>query len=99
MIASLNKIRISHEKSPDPKFNVLFEQFPGGFNSKMTENEALLILGITEDEIMHLDTQLLKKKHRKCMIQNHPDKGGSPYMAMKINQAKEILDASYMVRR
>jgi DnaJ family protein C protein 19 len=38
-----------------------------------------------------LKTQL-KDAHRHIMLANHPDRGGSPYLASKINEAKDILD-------
>ncbi|ODV59216.1 Mdj2p ASCRUDRAFT_71934 [Ascoidea rubescens DSM 1968] len=73
--------------------------YSGGFDSRMTENEALLILDISRSEILSLDKNMLKAKHRKCIIKNHPDRGGSPYLATKINQAKDLLEKSYFMNK
>lgn len=62
--------------------------FTGGFGPKMTRKEALQILNLRETT---LTKKKLKDTHRKIMLANHPDKGGSPYVATKINEAKDFL--------
>ena len=49
--------------------------------------EAALILGVRES----VDKAALKEAHRKIMLMNHPDRGGSPFIATKINEANECL--------
>ena len=61
--------------------------YPGGFYVKMNRREAQLILGVSEAA----DTPTIKQKHRTIMMNNHPDNGGSTYMATKINEAKQFL--------
>lgn len=61
----------------------------GGFGNKMTAKEALQILGLRESTLSKVR---LKETHRRIMLLNHPDKGGSPYLAQKINEAKDFLE-------
>lgn len=61
--------------------------YEGGFEDTMTRREAALILGVRESS----SVARVKDAHRKLLILNHPDTGGSTYMAGKINAAKELL--------
>lgn len=61
--------------------------YRGGFEAKMSKREANLILGLPQSATK----KTIATAHRRVMILNHPDKGGSPYLAAKINEAKDML--------
>lgn len=61
--------------------------YDGPFEDKMTRREAALILGVRESA----SEERIRNAHRKLLILNHPDTGGSTFIATKINQAKELL--------
>lgn len=61
--------------------------YDGGFEEKMTKREAALILGVRESAAI----ERVKDAHRRVLIINHPDKGGSAFLAAKINEAKDLL--------
>ena len=55
--------------------------------SRMSRAEALRVLdldeGATNDNI--------QAAHKRLMLKNHPDRGGSNYLAAKINEARDVL--------
>jgi DnaJ homolog subfamily C member 19 len=82
-----------NEKKKSPAGPGLFSSFfattfyDGGFEDKMTKREAALILGVRESAT----TERIKDAHRRILINNHPDRGGSPFLASKVNEAKDFL--------
>lgn len=62
--------------------------YRGGFEPVMTRREAALILGIRESA----SKDKIKEAHRRLMLLNHPDRGGSPLIASKVNEAKQVID-------
>ena len=54
---------------------------------KMSKDEALNILGLNANAT----SEEIKSAHKKLISQLHPDKGGTDYLASKINRARETL--------
>ncbi|KAG7576636.1 Chaperone J-domain superfamily, partial [Arabidopsis thaliana x Arabidopsis arenosa] len=61
--------------------------YEGGFQATMNRREAALILGVRES----VAAEKVKEAHRRVMVANHPDAGGSHYLASKINEAKDMM--------
>lgn len=62
----------------------------GRARTPMSRDEALKVLGLRPDAT----EEDVRAAHRRLILQNHPDKGGSDYLASKINEAKDVLLSS-----
>ncbi|KAJ1609846.1 DnaJ domain-containing protein [Cryptosporidium canis] len=58
-----------------------------GFEDPMSLREAYRILNIPP---LASNTRV-REAHRQLMLRNHPDNGGSNYVASKVNEAKELI--------
>jgi hypothetical protein len=55
--------------------------------NSMSRAEALKVLGLEEGATV----ADIRAAHRRLIQQIHPDKGGTDYLAAKINEAKDVL--------
>ena len=60
---------------------------PAHRNGTMGREEALAVLGLKKDA----SADDIRAAHKRLMKEFHPDKGGSDYLASKINEAKDVL--------
>ncbi|MBM3534433.1 MAG: molecular chaperone DnaJ [Alphaproteobacteria bacterium] len=60
---------------------------PAADSGRMTRAEALRVLDLPEGAT----TEQIRDAHRRLMLANHPDRGGSTYLAAQINRAKDVL--------
>jgi hypothetical protein len=56
-------------------------------DSGMSRSEAYAVLGLRPGA----DDEAIRAAHRKLMLKNHPDLGGSSEAAARINEAKDVL--------
>jgi hypothetical protein len=76
----------------------------GGFGHPWSQVCHLSVVPLRPvlDEPSHRDGPTLKVKlkdaHRHIMLANHPDRGGAPYIASKINEAKDLLEKELRAR-
>jgi hypothetical protein len=67
------------------------EDYRSPSNTKMSDQEAALLLGVSVDAT----PMQIKSAYRKLMLKHHPDKGGSAEYAAKLNTARDTLMAKY----
>ena len=75
------------QNEPEGHRHASSKEPPGRAGSAMSRAEALKLLGLepgaTRDEI--------SAAHKRLILQNHPDRGGTSYLAARINEAREVL--------
>ena len=67
------------------------QEGPAPAAGAMDRAEALRILGLEGEP----EEEAVRAAHHRLMMANHPDRGGSAYIAAKINQARDRLLGSH----
>ncbi|EAN87454.1 hypothetical protein C3747_11g237c [Trypanosoma cruzi] len=73
----------------------LYRRHEKSFEANMSEREALLLLGFSEDVAdgtgARPSDKEVKEHYYTLMKQLHSDVNGSPYIATKLNEARAVL--------
>mmetsp|Transcript_41806 Transcript_41806/g.73499 ORF Transcript_41806/g.73499 Transcript_41806/m.73499 type:complete len:115 (-) Transcript_41806:49-393(-) len=73
---------------PNLKMPTFSRETMSGFESPMSRKEASKILNVGQ---VSPSKDSIREAHRRLLVANHPDKGGSTYIASKINEAKDVM--------
>lgn len=74
-------------RGADPGGETAGDAGGSGGNAPMGRDEALRVLGLEGTP----STEEIKAAHHRLIAGLHPDKGGSAYLAAKINEARDVL--------
>lgn len=81
-VMAIESWRASHKE-----FDEAEAKPPAQLAKLMSEEEALSVLGLQAGA----DAEAIRAAHRKLISQLHPDRGGTDYLAAKINDARDYL--------
>ena len=62
---------------------------------QMPLDEARALLGVTPDD----DAETVRAAHRRLIARVHPDSGGTPELARRTNEARDVLLSELTHRR
>ena len=88
--ARLLEAYLDRRLGPDWRSKASHKEEPQGRSqsaSSMSRDEAYRVLGLEPGA----SDEEIRAAHKRLMLNLHPDRGGTDYLAAKINQAKDVL--------